>query len=168
MSQCGHEREAEQSSLWWSELAACVCVLVSTVCVCVWVTIRGQACVRMDIKVLVAVAYSCFNTAPCHPCRRKKNRNERSWKKSWRRITARSPRLRPSWYALLRQHTACCCCCCCCLPLLGSLFAFPVKYTTLSWIVCERCFDHTLKQLWMLNPWNPLVCLISRHTHGEV
>jgi hypothetical protein len=37
--------------------------------------------------------------ASCHPFRRKKHPNGRSWRKSWRRITARLPMLRPSWYA---------------------------------------------------------------------
>lgn len=45
---------------------------------------------------------SCTNMEPCHLSRRKKNLSGRSWKKSWRRITARSPRLRPNWYALNR------------------------------------------------------------------
>lgn len=68
--------------------------------VCWWqvcVTIRRQACVCTYMKWFVAVACSCANMAPCHLSRRKKNLSGRSWKKSWRRITARSPMLKPSW-----------------------------------------------------------------------
>lgn len=40
MPQCGHVREAKQSSLWHDGL---VCVRLLVVCVCVCVTIGGQA-----------------------------------------------------------------------------------------------------------------------------
>lgn len=43
------------------------------------------------------VACSCANISSCCLFRKKKNRSGRSWKKSWRRITARSQRLRPNW-----------------------------------------------------------------------
>lgn len=49
MPQCGHVREAKQTSLWCNELVVCVCVLVECMCA----TIRVQACVRMKHKVLL-------------------------------------------------------------------------------------------------------------------
>lgn len=58
-------------------------------------TIRGL-CVWM-FTVVVTRAHSCANMAPSLPSRKKKNPSGRSWKKSWRRITARSPKLRPNW-----------------------------------------------------------------------
>lgn len=93
MPQCGDVQEAKQTSLWCHDL--CECGECVRVCVCLPVceVRRGR---------------SCANMVPCHPSRRKKNLSGRSWKKSWRRITARLPRLRPSWYALLHSFSSAC------------------------------------------------------------
>jgi len=101
----GHVRETKQAFLWYNEVvfsgsvySACVCAcLLSEVCV-------GGLNGGPECGLAVAAgACSCANSAPCHPSRRKKSPSVRSWRKYWRRITGRSPTLRPSWYAL-RQH----------------------------------------------------------------
>lgn len=131
MPQCGHVREAEQTSLW--------CVRAGGERV--WQLESELVCV--DIQVSVAVACSCANTAPCHPCRRKKNLNGRSWKKSWRRITARSRRLRPSWYALLRQQKSCCC-----WPLSPSVWPLWLVHNLglMPWFCPKRVWELKLVQ----------------------
>lgn len=87
-------------------VCAFVCVYVCGLCVCLRARVLGTVCVCVWACLLRSCA--CANMESCRPSRRKKNQSGRSWKKSWRRITARSPRLRPNWYGHRHSFFFCC------------------------------------------------------------
>lgn len=87
-------RESERAFVLWVYVAGSVYGM------CVGVFVREDG--WMDgWRLLSGNCFARPNVSPCHPCRRKKNRNERNWKKFWKRTTERSQKLRLSWYDYL-------------------------------------------------------------------